>query len=370
MSKRIVICADGTWNRPERDPKRDHPSNVLRLARAVKPIGDDGVPQQVFYDWGVGSYHLIVLGGIAGVGIEKNVKDGYRYIVQNFDPGDELFLFGFSRGAYTVRSLAGFINSAGILKRAHAEQIERAFELYKDRDELTRPDGRQAILFRKQYAYPDDAARSIRFLGLWDTVGSLGIPKSLVIGGLVNKRYEFFDHKTGRNVERVRHALSIDEARLDFEPTLVERRDLDVKQVWFAGTHSDIGGGPRVDLRSLDEKEGYLPDFPLGWIMDEAEQAGLTLEGHLRDSLTDVPTAPLDPSRRYIFRLLPAYHRPIDHGHGPVLIHSSVKRRWDAMDDYRPPMLERYLDNVGGWAQATLVGPAVAANQRPRSAAE
>ena len=102
--KRIVICADGTWNRPEKDPE-DQPTNVLKLARAVKPVAGDGIAQQVFYDWGLGSYHDGAAAGTTGRGISKNIMDNYRYLVQNYAPGDEIYLFGFSRGSYTVRSL-------------------------------------------------------------------------------------------------------------------------------------------------------------------------------------------------------------------------------------------------------------------------
>ena len=131
MNKRIVICADGTWNRPEKDLKVDFPTNVLRLARAISPMAGDGKPQQVFYDWGVGSYYDEVIGGTTGRGLHKNIMDGYRYIVQNYSPGDEIYLFGFSRGAYTVRCLCGLINNCGILKRPDARLIQQAFDHYK-----------------------------------------------------------------------------------------------------------------------------------------------------------------------------------------------------------------------------------------------
>ena len=111
INKRIVICADGTWNRPEKNLREDIPTNVLRLARAIKPIGSDQVPQQVYYDWGVGSYYDPIIGGATGKGLHKNIMDCYRYIVQNYSPGDELYLFGFSRGAYTIRCLCGMINN-------------------------------------------------------------------------------------------------------------------------------------------------------------------------------------------------------------------------------------------------------------------
>ena len=96
--KRIVICADGTWNRPEEDLAKDFPTNVLKVARAVAPIGGDGVPQVVFYDWGIGSYYGSASGGAFGTGINKNIQDAYRFLVQNYDPGDELYLFGDSSG--------------------------------------------------------------------------------------------------------------------------------------------------------------------------------------------------------------------------------------------------------------------------------
>jgi uncharacterized protein (DUF2235 family) len=175
MKKRIVICADGTWNRPEKDLSSDFPTNVLRLARAVSPVAADGVPQQVFYDWGVGSYYDPVIGGATGKGLNKNIMDDYRYIVQNYAPGDEIFLFGFSRGAYTVRSLCGLINNCGILKRPDARLIEAAFAFYKKPGKAYAPKGKKSIAFRETHAHP---SRQVTFAGVWDTVGALGIPFS------------------------------------------------------------------------------------------------------------------------------------------------------------------------------------------------
>ena len=142
--KRIIICSDGTWN----DPEDENPTNVLRIARAVKPIGSEGVKQVVFYDWGVGSYYANARGGTAGLGMMKNIQDGYRFIVQNYNPGDELFLFGFSRGAYTIRSLAGMLNNCGILKRTNAHQIPDAFKFYKKRS--AKPGSPAARAWRKK----------------------------------------------------------------------------------------------------------------------------------------------------------------------------------------------------------------------------
>jgi len=344
MNKRIVICADGTWNRPEKKPGKDQPSNVLRLARAIKPFGRQRIPQQVFYDWGVGSYHDPVIGGATGKGLHKNVMDDYRFIVQNYSPGDELFLFGFSRGAYTVRSLCGLINNCGILKRPDAGLIQSAFNCYKNSRKDHAPQGRVSVEFRNRYSHSESR---ITFVGVWDTVGALGIPFSFL--GLLDKKDEFYDTKMGSNVVTARHALAIDEVRSDFEPTILEQRPgLDLKQVWFAGVHSDIGGA----YRSRSSGGELLSDIPLKWMMREAARAGLVLEPHLRDSLNPEPTATLHKSRRHIYRSKRPYYRPIDHGRSPVLIHRSVQERWNADERYRPKELKKYV-NTHGWTTLT-----------------
>jgi len=346
MKKRIVICADGTWNRPEEDLRRDVPTNVLRLARAIKPLGRGGIPQQVFYDWGVGSYYDRVVGGATGKGINKNIMDDYRYIVQNYRPGDEIFLFGFSRGAYTVRSLSGLINNCGILERPDARLIEHAFKHYKKPGARFAPKGAESVAFRNAYSH---ASRKIAFMGVWDTVGALGVPFSVM--GLLDARDEFYDTKIGRNVSVARHAMAIDEQRRDFEPTIIDPRDSDdVRQVWFAGAHSDVGGG-----LAADGDGAVLSDIPLDWMIDEASLAGLTVEGHLRSRLTSKATAKLHPSRKKIYRFRKRLRRPIDHGKGEVLIHRTVRERWQQVSKYRPKNLQDYIDQVG-WPGVKLVG--------------
>jgi len=113
--KNIIICSDGTWQSPESGTA----THVLRLAEGIAPEDVSGHKQVVFYDWGVGSEGDKFSGGITGKGIDKNIQDCYRFVVHNYEPGDGLYLFGFSRGAYTVRSLAGLIRNCGILRRAH-----------------------------------------------------------------------------------------------------------------------------------------------------------------------------------------------------------------------------------------------------------
>jgi uncharacterized protein (DUF2235 family) len=338
MSKRIVICADGTWNRPEKNLKKDVPTNVLRLARAIKPFGRADTPQQVFYDWGVGSYYNSVVGGATGKGLNKNIVDDYRYIVQNYTPKTELFLFGFSRGAYTVRSLCGLINNCGILKRPDARLIQAAFVHYKRSGKDYAPGGRKSIEFRRAHSHP---SREVKFVGVWDTVGAMGIPFSFL--GLLDDKDEFYDTKIGSNVRVARHAMAIDELRRDFEPTVWQpRENLDLKQVWFAGAHSDVGGSYR-----RDEDGSLLSDVPLDWMMREADAAGLALEPHLRRRLQPSPTATLHLSRRSYYRVKKKFFRPIDHGNGEVLVHRSVKQRWDQDAAYRPKNLVEYVRD--GW---------------------
>ena len=338
MNKRIVICADGTWNRPEKNIKKDIPTNVLRLARAIKPTGKDTMPQQVFYDWGIGSYYDKVKGGTTGKGIEKNVMDDYRYIVQNYTPGDEIWLFGFSRGAYTVRSLCGLINNCGILKRPDANLIEAAFTLYKKSGKVNAPKGKNSTEFRCQHSHP---SREVKFVGVWDTVGALGIPISFL--GFFDEKDEFYDTKLGRNVRIARHALAIDEIRVDFEPSIWKTREnLDLKQVWFSGAHADIGGSQKPD------KDGSLvADIALDWMLREVNAHGLTTERHLNRDLTKNPTAKIHPSRRKFYRLKKKHYRPIDHKHSELLIHKSVKIRWEQDKDYRPKNLKTLIEKQG-----------------------
>ena len=343
MTKRIVVCADGTWNRPEKDLAKDFPTNVLRMARAIDPRGSDGITQQVFYDWGIGSYYEQVLGGATGKGLNKNIMDDYRYIVQNYQPGDEIFLFGFSRGAYTARSLSGLIYNCGILKRPDARLIEQAFEHYKKPGYSYAPDGEKSIAFRDAHSHK---SRNIKFVGVWDTVGALGIPISFL--GLLDKKDEFYDTKIGPNVDIARHAMAIDEVRSDFEPTIWDPREkLDLKQVWFAGVHSNIGGSYAPDKQT----GGLLSDIPLQWMMQQAAEAGLVLEPHLKASLNCRYDATLHNSRKHIYRSKSPLYRPIDHNKGDILIHQSVKQRWDNDKDYRPKNLLEFLENNAGWPE-------------------
>ena len=166
--KRIVVCSDGTWSVPD----KERPTNVTRMARAVAPTAPDGRVQVVFYDAGVGTEGLWsrFAGGVSGKGIEKNIRDCYRFLMHNYEEGDEIYLFGYSRGAYTVRSLAGMVRNVGLLWKSEAGELGRAYQLYRRRD--AGPSSEEARAFRA--AHSQEAA--ITFIGVWDTVGALGIP--------------------------------------------------------------------------------------------------------------------------------------------------------------------------------------------------
>lgn len=174
--------------------------------------------------------------------------------------------------------------------------------------------------------------------------------KSLSFLGLFEDKDEFYDTKMGSNIRVARHAMAIDEKREDFEPTIWEpRTGVDLKQVWFAGAHGDVGGSIKPD------KDGsVLSNIPLRWMIREAEQSGLTVEPHLVSNLTNNPVAKLHPSHRNFYRLRGRHIRGIDHDQGKVLIHKSVRERWDGDKKYRPANLQEYVENIG-WPR-DLVG--------------
>lgn len=336
--KRIAIFADGTWSSPEKDST----TNVLQMARAVQPQAD-GVGQVAFYDWGVGTDRKKIAGGITGAGINKNIMDCYRFIVHNYNDGDQLFFFGFSRGAYTVRSLAGFIRNCGLLKREHAEQIPSAYRLYRKRSKASSPNAQQMVKFRKDYAVAD--ITSIEFVGAWDTVGALGIPIPFW-GTLGEREFLFHDTEPSKIIKHARHAVAIDENRLDFEPTLWSHKPgLNLQQVWFAGVHSDVGGGYDEDGLSHCANQ---------WMLTEATECGLKFESHFVDSLNPAPGDKQHNERKGIYLARKEFTREVT---GPL--HKSVKDRWD-MDahNYRKKSktLKSLLQSVGGdWTKIELV---------------
>jgi uncharacterized protein (DUF2235 family) len=269
--------------------------------------------------------------------------DCYRFLVHNYNPGDQLFFFGFSRGAYTVRSLAGFIRNCGLIRREHAAQIPAAFRLYRKRSRSSSPDADEPIRFRSDFAVAD--ITPIEFVGVWDTVGALGIPVPFW-GTLGKKEFLFHDTAPSKIIQHARHAVAIDEDREDFLPTLWSSKpDFDLQQVWFAGVHSDVGGG---------YTDRGLSDCASRWMLGQAEGFGLQFEPHFIDGLGEDFGASQHRSRKGIYLARASVVREIT---GPV--HRSVKRRWDAnAHDYRNKSraLRALLDSVeNDWSRIDLV---------------
>jgi len=276
--KRIVICLDGTWNQVMNPATV---TNVVKIAQAVCPVASDGTPQVVYYNAGVGTGDLVdrILGGFFGRGLRNNVKRAYAFLSLNYAPGDEIYIFGFSRGAYTARALAGIIGACGILQKEHFEQFEIAWNFYreapKNRQEVTRhnareaastPDGKPASVQEYTKMATQNrfhTAARIRCVGVWDTVGSYGIPSGFGIAalgrGLTTWMRGFHNTLFGDAIDIGLHAVAIDEKRRPFAPTFWTIKNGDtlhnnvyVEQVWFAGAHSNIGGGyPDAGLSDL-----------------------------------------------------------------------------------------------------------------------
>jgi T6SS, Phospholipase effector Tle1-like, catalytic domain len=266
----LIVCCDGTWNDPSTGT---HIRRTFDAARAVFRDLDNA-----HYDKGVGTEKDERLsGGALGRGLSQNVRQAYQWLVRHYADGDQLFVFGFSRGAYTVRSLTGFLNYAGLLQQADEHRIEDAYEAYRLREHE-----------RVRTGFHDSGARArarriqVRFLGVFDTVGALGVPLDWVktiSADLPHLNVQFHDTRLCGNVDVACQALAIDEQRGPYEPTWWEEpgpgtpRPEKVLQVWFAGAHSDIGGG------YPDDKS--LAEVPLGWMLEQAREAGLDLSGGL-----------------------------------------------------------------------------------------
>lgn len=354
MSKRLVVCCDGTWNRPDQ-LKLGHPAptNVSKLALGVAREGPDGTPQLLFYQPGVGTRRFErIRGGALGLGLSRNVRDCYRFLVENYEPGDELYLFGFSRGAFTARSTAGLVRNSGILRPENVARVKDAYGLYRARAETRRPRGIEARIFRRMYSHPD---ADIKFVGVWDTVGSLGIPTDGVRLPLLTKRWTFHDTTLSSRVRFAYHALAIDEQRGPFKPTLWERKeeatDQTLEQVWFAGVHSDVGGG---------YAEPELAEIPLLWMAERARDTGLALDpGHFEERSPPIdpelrvigaetapdPLGEIHESRKGFYLLLRRCRRALAADGGAVASSAVVRRR--ELSDYDPPNLDEYLDAEG-----------------------
>jgi|SRR5579862_834112 len=344
----------------------------MRALTAAK--SKDGKNQLVYYEIGVKGF----MGGLFGQGLDDNIRLAYEWLIENYKDGDEIFIFGFSRGAFTARSLAGLVAIDGVLKAGAPIGVTELFERYKKGNE-------ESIQTLKDMEASGDIGKlteqekwllkysqpvTIKVVGVWDTVGSVG----LVAGDIPGiSRSQFDYHQTGLRLPILNgyHALAIDEHRGDFAPTLWDihypkdknarqppaRALSNVEQRWFVGAHANVGGGYETDL---------LAQAPLRWMMKKAESQGLSFRSEV-DLDGDALKAPIaDSYRSFIHGLYPwiswwPLYRVI--GQEPEVrqdgthinvnetIDASVFERWRADPTYRP-------NNLAEWAQRKKVDPA------------
>ena len=365
--KRIIFCFDGTWNALNADT----PTNVVLTAASVEREARDGCIQIIHYDEGVGTGRLEKMsGGVFGAGLIDNVREAYRFLIFNYDPGDEIFVFGFSRGAFSARTFIGLVRHVGPLSRLHAARIDEALGLYEQRLKGAEVDGEKMRRFRADYAAAvcigddDDSWRcrnvpgyapgtaptlKIRYLGVWDTVCALGVPAKLPLSGVLNRKHDFHDASLSGFVESARHAVAIDERRSTFPATLCgdlkalneaqgkapDASDAPYQERWFPGVHGSVGGGG--DIRGLS-------DGALDWVLKGAKLAGLKLDatrGSRIHGFKPDPYAPLVNRTRPETGLLDKFSsdRP-----GPEhlwQLSTAAIWRWKKDPSYRPGTLSK-----------------------------
>jgi uncharacterized protein (DUF2235 family) len=386
--KRLVFCFDGTWNRLSADT----PTNVVLTAASIVRDAKDAT-QIIHYDEGVGTGRLEKWsGGALGVGLVEIVRKAYGFLIFNYDPDDQIFVFGFSRGACSARTFVGLIRHVGVLRRLHAARIDEAIKLYQRRLVDADGPGERMCKYRANYADSmcarpeDDAWRcknikgyvsgsapalSIRYLGLWDTVCALGVPAIVPFSSAFNGKHRYHDLALSDFVENARHAVAIDERRALFPSVVwgdlaalnkarghtVGDPDAPYQEKWFPGNHGSVGGGG--DIRGLS-------DSALAWVMQGAKQVGLVLDrdkGSRIHNFRPEPLAPLDnmsvPQGGLTYKLTKDRAGPDHH----LQVAPSALRRWHARPDtlpeqkpYRPPTLSKVatqLDEVEvppGWS--------------------
>jgi len=341
--KRIIVCADGTWNIRDQmssGSKTRRPTNVTKLARAILPTDPHGVSQVVIYREGVGTGTGMdkLTGGAFGDGIEDNIISLYRSILYNYEPGDELFFFGFSRGAFTARSLAGFLRFAGLLQKTDDYFTPDFYACY----EGGQREGSVGWTNASKHLEGKRIFPKIKMVGVWDTVGSLGAPG--VMGQLFNSK-KYLYHQVGLlpEIENAFHALAIDERRQPFVPTLWEMPPDwtgHLEQVWFTGVHCNVGGGYPYD---------GLANEALWWLAGEAANLGLAIDKRYLDPFKARPDGQLYDSMDLKYRLLGSVVRPLGkQANGNEAIHDSVIKRMGMTKleydpPYNPPNAKQYL---------------------------
>lgn len=341
MKKRMIVCCDGTWN----DLEMRYITNVGRLVQALLPAGrtqnNGTIAQTVYYDDGVGAdaggMQRFMQGGF-GWGIDNLIYEAYRHICINHQEGDELCLFGFSRGAFTARSVAGMIERVGLVPRSELKYVPAALTAYRTRDKEKQKD------FMKQ---ANSRKVDVDLLGCWDTVGALGMPDKipfLSIDEWSRKKYQFHDTTLGSCVKRAIHAVAIDDQRNEFKPTLMNRKNNNQKlvQKWFPGDHGSVGGGSW-------SKRG-LSNHCLKWMITQARDLGVNIGvdwSLLHDQAISDHSIFFQPTMNMIYR---RRDRDIPKEVKWTDIDDSARHRWLENPAWRPRKLKQRfgdrLDNL------------------------
>ncbi|TVY27756.1 Uncharacterized protein LHYA1_G003762 [Lachnellula hyalina] len=359
--KRLILCCDGTWmdsdsgfNKPtlipykptgtlqsfEKNGSRWHPANhILPFRRRTSSSLVD-----------------TLTGGMLGKGISENIREVYSYITANYVPGDEIVLIGFSRGAFTVRSVAGMIDNIGLLTRSGMEEFYPIFkdqqnfrtlkhkDMFPDLPFSDKPSGYDAPKRYKQMLEerdltrvynPDGSKIRVQAVAVWDTVGSLGIPNLSILARLglphSTKEYKFYDTNLG-TIRHAFQALALDEHRRPFSPAVWERHrtdKTDLRQVWFPGSHSNVGG-------SYDDQE--MANITLAWMMDQLASIGVAFQ---------------DEVIEHIFHQNAEYYKNLPELEGPATKQWATKAIYDKHKPVRPWGLGKlYESETGFWRLA------------------
>lgn len=335
--QRLIVLFDGTWNDPEDQ------TNVYRLSRSIQDYDGD-IRQKFFYDSGVGTSKLARFrGGVFGFGLSENLVQGYEWLANRYRDGDEIWVFGFSRGAYTARSMVGMIRKCGLLHITTPKLLISANNIYRDKNSA--PDSEKCITFRRSYS------REVRihFIGVWETVGALGIPGTFLSE---KGKYSWHDTQLSKIVDRAFQATALDEHRAAYDvsfwihpPGKPKQERLGVEQRWFIGAHANVGGGYGEDP---------LADLSLEWMQEKAHDAGLKMRMY-QAAEEAWQTMPTDSFMNFLWGVYALFRRLRKKGDGRfyrryctdgkgnsavnVTVDPSVWQRWQAQGRYRPPTL-------------------------------
>lgn len=369
--KRVALFLDGTWADPA------SATNVWQLHELAASAGEDGALQIVRHFHGVGAQRSERLrGGMFGFGLLRNVAAAYSWLVGQHEDGDEIFLFGYSRGAYTARSVAGVIARCGLLRAANGKHVDRVMQRYRigDRaapmyrlERLSQPK-RAALRGEDAWLLAHSRRVNVRFIGVWDTVGALGVPFGNL--PLISRRAQQF-HNTNPSViyENLYQALGIDENRRPYDATLwtdfqaagqgppEPSPHQRIEQRWFVGAHSNVGGGG---------SDNDLARIPLAWIAEKAQELGFRFEEPVVLSGSEHLADVRDSYRNFLKGLYPLlrlgrgrHWRQIGRPPRPTrsrpglsytlneTIDASVFERWRAVPGFRPPNLRDWATRTG-----------------------